>query len=38
MSVKVKCKKYTVVKCNPKTFLGVDDAGAKYKVDYRLVP
>lgn len=38
MAVVVKGKKYTVVKCNPKKFVGMDEAGTRYIIDYRLVP
>jgi hypothetical protein len=38
MSVVVQGKTYKVAKCNPKRFVGVDEAGKRYRVDYRLVP
>jgi hypothetical protein len=37
MSVVVQGKKYKVAKCNPKRFVGVDEAGKRYAIDYRLV-
>jgi hypothetical protein len=38
MSVVVQGKTYKVARCNPKKFVGVDETGKRYAIDYRLVP